>query len=105
MHASDMVRVLRKRHGPAGECCQSGEGAAADLQARRHPSTVSSTPWRVCRSVARTHGQLPLVRQLTDRDRVICVVTTGQAWQFKPYKWMDPKILFRHGGLNSVGSH
>ena len=30
-------------------------------------------------------------------DRVICVLTTGQAWQFKPYKWPDPKILFHHG--------
>jgi hypothetical protein len=39
-------------------------------------------------------------RQLTGcRDRVICVVTTGQAWQFKPYKWQDPKTLFRNGQL------
>lgn len=30
-------------------------------------------------------------------DRVICVVTTGQAWQFKPYKWQDPRVLFRNG--------
>ena len=30
-------------------------------------------------------------------DRVVCVLTTGQAWQFKPYKWNDPKILFHHG--------
>ncbi|KAI0792621.1 RNA polymerase II accessory factor, partial [Abortiporus biennis] len=29
-------------------------------------------------------------------DRVVCVMTTGQAWQFKPYKWSDPKILFHH---------
>jgi parafibromin len=27
---------------------------------------------------------------------VICVVTTGQAWQFRPYKWQDPKVLFRN---------
>lgn len=32
-------------------------------------------------------------------DRVVCVMTTGQAWQFKPYKWNDPKILFHHGML------
>lgn len=38
---------------------------------------------------------------LTIRDRVICVLTTGQAWQFKPYKWQDPKQLFRHGKLNA----
>ena len=30
-------------------------------------------------------------------DRVVCVMTTGQAWQFKPYKWNDPKVLFHHG--------
>ncbi|PVG02189.1 CDC73-domain-containing protein [Serendipita vermifera] len=27
-------------------------------------------------------------------DRVICVLTTGQAWQFKPYKWSEPRELF-----------
>lgn len=31
------------------------------------------------------------------RDRVLCVFTTGQAWQFKGYKWEDPKELFRNG--------
>jgi parafibromin len=41
---------------------------------------------------------------LTARDRVVCVLTTGQAWQFKPYKWQDPKQLFRHGKL-SVPNH
>lgn len=38
-------------------------------------------------------------------DRVVCVMTTGQAWQFKPYKWSDPKVLFHHGasvGMNVV---
>ncbi|KDQ18645.1 hypothetical protein BOTBODRAFT_104124 [Botryobasidium botryosum FD-172 SS1] len=29
-------------------------------------------------------------------DRVVCVMTTGQAWQFKPYKWSDPRQLFHH---------
>lgn len=37
--------------------------------------------------------------ELMSRDRVVCVLTTGQAWQFKPYKWQDAKILFRHGEL------
>lgn len=40
---------------------------------------------------------LTLSKLTLPRDRVICVVTTGQAWQFKPYKWQDPKQLFRHG--------
>jgi hypothetical protein len=31
------------------------------------------------------------------RDRVLCVFTTGQAWQFKSYKWTDPRELFKHG--------
>lgn len=30
-------------------------------------------------------------------DRVVCVMTTGQEWQFKPYKWSEPKELFHHG--------
>lgn len=30
-------------------------------------------------------------------DRVVAVLTTGQAWQFKPYKWSEPRTLFHHG--------
>lgn len=30
-------------------------------------------------------------------DRVVCVFTTGQEWQFKAYKWKQPKELFHHG--------
>jgi len=30
-------------------------------------------------------------------DRVVCVLTTGQAWQFRPYKWPEPRSLFHHG--------
>jgi parafibromin len=30
-------------------------------------------------------------------ERVVCVMTTGQAWQFRPYKWQDPRTLFHHG--------
>ncbi|KAF8893270.1 RNA polymerase II-associated protein [Mucidula mucida] len=29
-------------------------------------------------------------------ERVVCVMTTGQAWQFKPYRWSEPRILFHH---------
>ncbi|EGG01489.1 uncharacterized protein MELLADRAFT_117789 [Melampsora larici-populina 98AG31] len=29
-------------------------------------------------------------------DRVVCVMTTGQEWQFRPYRWSDPKELFHH---------
>lgn len=34
---------------------------------------------------------------MCNRDRVVCVMTTGQAWQFRPYKWPEPKQLFHHG--------
>ncbi|TIB32633.1 hypothetical protein E3P84_02454 [Wallemia ichthyophaga] len=29
-------------------------------------------------------------------QRVVCVVTTGQLWQFKLYKWSNPRDLFRN---------
>ncbi|EAU82000.1 RNA polymerase II accessory factor [Coprinopsis cinerea okayama7 len=29
-------------------------------------------------------------------DRVVCVMTTGQQWQFRPYKWSEPRVLFHH---------
>ena len=32
-------------------------------------------------------------------DRVVAVLTTGQAWQFKQYKYNEPKSLFHHGKL------
>lgn len=32
-------------------------------------------------------------------DRVVCVMTTGQGWQFRPYKWKEPLALFHHGWL------
>lgn len=32
-------------------------------------------------------------------ERVVCVMTTGQAWQFRPYKWSEPIQLFHHGGM------
>lgn len=30
-------------------------------------------------------------------NRVIAVFTKGQLWQFKDYKWSEPRELFRHG--------
>ena len=29
-------------------------------------------------------------------DRVVCVFTTGQPWQFKDYKWREPHALFQN---------
>ena len=36
-------------------------------------------------------------------DRVVCVMTTGQAWQFRPYKWNEPRQLFHHGKASGPG--
>jgi len=36
------------------------------------------------------------------RDRVVCVMTTGQEWQFNKYKWKEPKELFHHGEYPSL---
>lgn len=35
----------------------------------------------------------------------MCVMTTGQEWQFKPYKWTEPKELFHHGASLSLHSN
>ncbi|KAK8849549.1 hypothetical protein IAR55_004884 [Kwoniella newhampshirensis] len=70
VRAEDMVPVLRKRSGPHGD--------------------VTSKYYIV-------DGVDALQKFGQDAwDRVICVVTTGQAWQFKPYKWQDPRVLFRN---------
>lgn len=29
-------------------------------------------------------------------NRIVAVLTTGQTWQFKNYKWSDPNELFKH---------
>ncbi|KAL7424950.1 accessory factor associated with RNA polymerase II [Cryptotrichosporon argae] len=68
--AEDVVQIIRKRSGPNGE--------------------VSSKYYVV-------DGVEALQKFGNDAwDRVLCVVTTGQAWQFKPYRFSDPKVLFRN---------
>ena len=37
-------------------------------------------------------------------ERVVCVMTTGQAWQFRPYKWNEPRQLF-HNGVFKLSHH
>jgi len=70
VRAEDMVPIIRKRTGPSGE--------------------VTSKYYVV-------DGVEALQKFGQDAwDRVVCVLTTGQAWQFKPYKWQDPKVLFRN---------
>ncbi|ORY34845.1 RNA pol II accessory factor, Cdc73 family-domain-containing protein [Naematelia encephala] len=71
----DMIPVLRKRTGPGGERRQSRD---------------------TCKYYV-VDGVEALQKFGQDAwDRVICVLTTGQAWQFRPYKWQDPKTLFRN---------
>ncbi|KGB77916.3 parafibromin [Cryptococcus deuterogattii R265] len=66
----DMIPVIRKRSGPHGD--------------------VTSKYYIVDSADAlQKFGQ-------DAWDRVVCVVTTGQTWQFKPYKWDDPKVLFQN---------
>lgn len=36
-------------------------------------------------------------------SRVVAVFTTGQAWQFKSYKWQQPQELFKHSPGIYVG--
>lgn len=36
---------------------------------------------------------------LDDRDRVCCVLVTGQQWQFKGWKWEKPVEVFTHGNI------
>jgi parafibromin len=36
-------------------------------------------------------------------QRLVAVFTTGQAWQFKTYKWSNPPELFRHAAGIYVG--
>ena len=37
-------------------------------------------------------------------ERVVCVMTTGQAWQFRPYKWNEPRQLFHNGEFLIISS-
>lgn len=71
VRSEDMVPILRKRSSPTGET-QIKYYVVDSVEALQK---FGVDAW----------------------DRVICVVTTGQVWQFKPYKWMDPKVLFRNG--------
>ncbi|WOO77591.1 Cell division control protein 73 [Vanrija pseudolonga] len=70
IRSEDMIPILRKRSSPTGET-QIKYYVVDSVEALQK---FGVDAW----------------------DRVICVVTTGQAWQFKPYKWMDPKVLFRN---------
>ncbi|KAK4056355.1 accessory factor associated with RNA polymerase II [Microbotryomycetes sp. JL221] len=81
-----------------------GGGATGDV--------IPVTRIRPATSVASSFGQAPVRKSryfIVDGvealakfggdnawDRVVCVMTTGQEWQFRPYKWKEPKELFHH---------
>ena len=37
-------------------------------------------------------------------ERVVCVMTTGQAWQIRPYKWNELRQLFHNGEFLIISS-
>ena len=76
-----------------GEYRPAAEGAAA------------SNILHVSRLLPSIDAQRPLRFVLVDSpeqfkpdywERVVAVFTTGQAWQFKAYKWSSPQELFSH---------
>ncbi|KAK1923701.1 RNA pol II accessory factor, Cdc73 family-domain-containing protein [Papiliotrema laurentii] len=67
----DMVPILRSRPGPTGELITNKYYVVDGVEALQK---FGQDAW----------------------DRVICVLTTGQEWQFRPYKWQQPKVLFRN---------
>ncbi|KAF8551779.1 CDC73-domain-containing protein [Imleria badia] len=94
----------------------AGNPRAEDLlhiDRRRDPPTASfsSSTNAASTSSASSHGtgtgtvQRYFIVDSTDAlqkfgadawERVVCVMTTGQAWQFRPYKWNEPRTLFHH---------
>ncbi|KAJ8587871.1 CDC73-domain-containing protein [Rhizopogon salebrosus TDB-379] len=82
----------------------AGNSRAEDvihIDRRRVPPSSSSQP----SSSSRGEIQRYFVVDSTDAlqkfgadawERVVCVMTTGQAWQFRPYRWNEPRALFHH---------
>ncbi|KAG1853489.1 RNA pol II accessory factor, Cdc73 family-domain-containing protein [Suillus subalutaceus] len=82
----------------------AGNSRAEDvihIDRRRVPPSSSSQPT----STSRGDIQRYFVVDSTDAlqkfgadawERVVCVMTTGQAWQFRPYRWSEPRALFHH---------
>ncbi|OAX39460.1 RNA polymerase II-associated protein [Rhizopogon vinicolor AM-OR11-026] len=82
----------------------AGNSRAEDvihIDRRRIPPSSSSQP----SSASRGEIQRYFVVDSTDAlqkfgadawERVVCVMTTGQAWQFRPYRWNEPRALFHH---------
>lgn len=81
---ADLVVSITSRGGSVG---QGGTGVGIGRRILVVDSAEAVT--RLGGSSASTPGADPW-------NRVIAVFTTGQAWQFKTYKWNDPRELFKH---------
>ncbi|KIM63855.1 hypothetical protein SCLCIDRAFT_116100 [Scleroderma citrinum Foug A] len=81
--AEDVLHIDRRRAPPTASGAASTPGSSSGFGALQRYFVVDSTD--------------ALQKFGADAwERVVCVMTTGQAWQFRPYKWSDPRTLFHH---------
>nr|ASF90230.1 hypothetical protein SPAR01680 [Bartheletia paradoxa] len=73
VHADDVVVINRRKEGMEGEQARTRRYFVLD-NAETLVKKFGEDAW----------------------DRVVCVMTTGQVWQFKTYKWKEPEKLFHH---------
>lgn len=104
--AEDLVRVMHARSTTSISSTMAGQ---ANGEARKATYYVvdnaealakfgpNDEAW--CVNGARRVRSSSKLTCLLHRERVVCVMTTGQEWQFKQYKWKEPKELFHHGTL------
>lgn len=99
-----MLKVLLRFEGPTearNRAAAEGNARAEDVVAIYRTRThIDSTGFE--RQIQARYFVVDSVEALSKFgndawDRVIAVLTTGQAWQFKPYKWSEPRTLFHHG--------
>ncbi|EIW85820.1 RNA polymerase II-associated protein [Coniophora puteana RWD-64-598 SS2] len=87
--AEDVVHIDRLRPSLLSNSTQNGSGSGAG-------KVNGATRGQMQRYFV-VDGVEALNKFGTDAwDRVVCVMTTGQTWQFRPYKWSDPRTLFHH---------
>ncbi|SPO26196.1 related to CDC73 - DNA-directed RNA polymerase II accessory protein [Ustilago trichophora] len=83
---ADLVVSITSRGGSVG---QGGAGGGVGIGRRILVVDSAEAVIRLGGSSASAPGADPW-------NRVIAVFTTGQAWQFKTYKWNDPRELFKN---------
>ncbi|KAI9570684.1 RNA pol II accessory factor, Cdc73 family-domain-containing protein [Boletus coccyginus] len=92
--AEDLLHIDRRRDPPT-----------ASAAAFSSSTNASMTPSAAAHGAGTGTVQRYFIVDSTDAlqkfgadawERVVCVTTTGQAWQFRPYKWNEPRTLFHH---------